>query len=330
MLNIPLRKWSGILGESYNHPLIFIVGPTAVGKSRLAFDVAKSMGGQILNADSVQVYKKIQIGAAKPSSEELALVPHELFSFVSPPDKMTAGKFYKLAREKIFHCLKKGPVFLVGGSGFYIQAIEKGMFEAPASHPDLMQKYENQLKDFGGEALYKLLVERDPHYSRKVEPEDSYRVLRALVAMEESQKLMTEIHREFEAHPDRTAFSVPRLKLGLTMDRLELRKVVTQRVDSMLKNGLISEVEDLLAQNLEDWSPLSSVGYKETVEHLRGQLTAEEWRERMITSTMQLAKRQMTWFRRDKSLHWFSMPEGYENARQVMKSYIDEFNGENS
>lgn len=322
MWNILLLKWKKILEESYK--LIFIVGPTATGKSSLAFELARKYQGVILNGDSVQTYKGLDVGTAKPTKEEFQMVQHELFDIVSPPQRLTAGEYFPRARKALSECLKHNHVFVVGGSGFYIQALEKGMFPVGSSSPEIVERYQKVLNEKGAVELHSLLSSRDPDYAAQIPESDSYRVLRALVLTEMEGKTMAEIQSEFEKKQESSRLKIPLLKVGLTMDREILRDRVTQRVEDMVARGLRAEVEGLLAQGLADWHPLSSVGYLETVAFIKGELNERQWKDKIITSTMQLAKRQMTWFKRDESLEWFRMPDERPVVFERIENYLSD------
>ncbi len=310
------------MAEPYK--LVFIVGPTAVGKSSLAFQLARDNNGVILNADSVQTYRGLNVGTAKPTLDEFKMVPHRLFDIVEPPARLTAGEYFPRAREALKECLEKQHVFVVGGSGFYIQALEKGMFPVGSSNPKLLAKYQSVLEKEGGvEKLYEILKEKDPDYASSLPAADSYRVLRALVLVETEGRSMAEVQQSFEKQQEQYRLKIPLLKVGLNMDRETLRDRVTQRVEDMVANGLKSEVEGLLARGFEGWHPLSSVGYKETVAHIKGELDEPRWKQQIVTATMQLAKRQMTWFRRDESIEWYRGPEETPQALKRIESYLN-------
>lgn len=309
------------MAESFK--LIFVVGPTAAGKSSLAFQMARKHNGVILNADSVQTYKDLNIGTAKPGPEEFQMVPHMLFDIVDPPARLTAGEYFPRARKALGECLEKQHVFVVGGSGFYIQALEKGMFPVGSSKPELLSKYQTVLENEGAEKLHQLLAEKDPDYAATLPAADSYRVLRALVLVETEGRSMADIQKTFEKQQEISRLKIPFLKVGLNMDREALREKVAQRVEDMVANGLKNEVEGLLARGLEDWHPMSSVGYKETVAYIKGDLKESEWKQQIVTSTMQLAKRQMTWFRRDETIEWFRTPDEISQAQVRIESYLN-------
>ena len=298
------------------------MGPTATGKSSLALQLAKEFDAVIVNADSVQIYDKVQIGAAKPNQDEMKQVEHLLYGIIKPPHKITAGQYYKLAREIILERLAHQHVFLVGGSGFYIQALEKGMYSAPSTDPIIEKRMIEETKVLGAKELYGRLLEKDPKYAHRVSENDTYRIIRALVIIEQKKQKMSDVIEAFENQEENFSFSVPKLKIGLTMERDELRKKVRERVLQMVQGGLEKEVQELLQEGLKDWAPLSSVGYKETMEYLEKKGAENEWIEAIVTGTMQLAKKQKTWFQRDKEIIWYDSLNQRTEAQEKVKSYL--------
>ncbi len=304
-----------------NKPVIFVVGATATGKSEWALKLAQEFKGVIINCDSVQLYKKLDIGSAKPSKEEQALVPHYLLDYISPPEEMTAGNY---ARD-FFECMERipegTPVFVVGGTGFYFMAIEKGMYPVTKVSPELKQQVENEIAEVGGaEKLHRELTLVDPEYAAKIHLADHYRIGRAIEMIRSQGKSVTQIQKEFEEA--RAEFPYPLLKLGPSWDREVLRGRIRQRCQIMLDRGLIAEVKQLLDEGLEFWAPMSSVGYKEAVQFLKGELAESELLETLSINTAQLAKRQRTWFQRDKEIHWLEGSSGYSEARTLVEKFL--------
>ena len=286
-------------------PLVFIVGPTAVGKSELALKAAQKFSGAIVNFDSLQFFSDLNIGTAKPTVEERSALPHFLFDICSVGENYTAGDFRKAALKVIEDQEYNFPLFFVGGSGFYLQALEKGMFEVSDISPEIIEETKNEQNQKGLSYLYEMLIKQDPDYAKKIEAQDSYRIFRAITLMRQLNKSMTQINKEFQLQQQTKKLNKVIFKVGLKMDRQRLRNRVQIRTDKMLELGLIEEVEDLLKIAPVNWSPLSSVGYKEVISYLKGEYNRTQMREWIITHTMQLAKRQMTWFQRDKEVEWF-------------------------
>ncbi len=285
------------------HSVIFVLGPTAVGKSALAERIAGEFNGSLLNLDSVQVYKHLDIGTAKPDPKTRDELPHLLFDFVESPDLLTAAGFRRRALKEIEAAIPNGPIIGVGGSGFYLRALEKGMFEVGPISNEIRQNLEELFQQIGGEGLYAELKKKDPETAERLNPNDVYRVTRALSIIFSEGRPLSEIRREFAKNhrpwPYRT------LKIGLKLPRDVLEERVRERVELMLRLGWREEVEGLLARGLKDWAPMKSVGYKEMVAAIEGRLAWDELVAAVTMSTLKLAKKQMTWFRSDNDIKWF-------------------------
>ncbi|UYL08468.1 tRNA (adenosine(37)-N6)-dimethylallyltransferase MiaA [Bdellovibrio sp. SKB1291214] len=305
-----------------NKPVIFVVGSTATGKSEWALKLAREFGGVILNCDSVQCYSKVQIGAAKPTAEEVNLVPHYLLGYVDPPSESTAGTYCE-DFMKTMDALPDGtPAFVVGGTGFYFMAIEKGMYPVTKISDEVKAQIAKELQEPGGpERLHAELSKVDPVYAGKVNLADHYRIGRGIELIRTQGKGVTQIQKEFDETKE--PFPFPLLKIGPEWERDVLRERIALRAHKMLKDGLIDEVERLLDQGLENWAPLSSVGYKESIEFIKGRINEDELLEQITTNTRQLAKRQKTWFQRDKEIHWFDGARGYNDARAVVEKFLN-------
>jgi tRNA dimethylallyltransferase len=291
------------------NPFVLIVGPTGSGKSALALALAKRLGGAILNCDSLQTYRRLDIGTAKPSPAERESVPHFLFDVLGPGEVLTAGDFRRMAIEVLDRELPRRMVFGVGGSGFYIQALEKGMFDVKKPDPRIESEVRADFERTGLPAMHERLRRLDPDYAGDISPNDSYRILRALVIIADSGRKVSELRASFQAQP----FPYPLLKMGLLPERERLLPNVELRTRAMLDAGLIEEVKALLAEGFADWPPLQSVGYKECLMFLKGELDEDRLLPLIVEKTMQLAKKQKTWFKRDKTINWLP-PEGAERA----------------
>jgi tRNA dimethylallyltransferase len=321
--------------------LLFIVGPTACGKSDIAVEICETLKehspSEIINCDSVQFFKGVDIGAAKPSAELLNRARHHLIGHLPLGAEYTAGDFRRDALnlietecEAAKQILSKKingsvPTFIpVGGSGFYVQALEKGMYDVPQIPPEVRAQVEKDSSEPGGWVkLYTELKERDPEAAEKIKPGDSYRILRAIELLRVyTNGTLTELRAKFEANRPLSPFRVS--KVGIFRPREILRQRVTERTRQMLKNGLIEEVISLREKGLKLWPPLSSVGYRETQDYLDGRLKLEELEPLIITSTMQLAKRQMTWFKRDLSIRWFDSEAGSRAPVQYAAALVTE------
>ncbi len=301
--------------------IIFVVGPTATGKSDLAISLAQYFNAEIINADSIQFYNQIEIGTAKPSQEMMAQARHHLIAFVEPPATLSAGDFVRAAEKLLSERLAAGVrnFILVGGSGFYIQALEKGMVPAPQISEQIREQVRLQFETQGSASLWNSIHEIDPEYAAKISKTDSYRVQRALEILLSSPISISQAQRDFENQKSNLKKNFKIRKIALDLDRGELRKRVTLRAEQMLAAGWLEEVKYLRSRGWGDWAPLKSVGYFEIGEFLDRKISQWELKEKIITSTMQLAKKQRTWFKRDQENHWivgakYSPTEFYELA----------------
>lgn len=286
-------------------PLYFVVGPTGTGKSEFALELAQSVKGEIVNADSIQMYQSTDIGSAKPTLEERALLPHHLYDFVPEGERFTAGRYFDVARKLIEDYRDKStPLIFVGGSGFYLQALERGMYDVEEPSETIVEEIQSVQQQKGARGLHQRLAELDPEQAKILPEADEYRVIRALEMVLSKGKTMKEIQNEFEQQSNENKIPNPIVKIGLDRDRNELRKRVQLRMEKMITKGLVEEVKGLLDKGLEDWAPLKSVGYLETVQMIQNQLTPAEWKEKFVQNTMRFAKKQRTWFRRDSEIQW--------------------------
>lgn len=296
------------------NPLVFLLGPTASGKTEWALSWADKSSGAIVNGDSVQVYRELNIGSAKPDFKKYTHIPHYLFDQVAAPEVWTAGDYRRRALEVLHRELPKKTVFVAGGSGFYIQALEKGMYPIRPVSEKVVKELKALCEKKGLEFLYKELQKKDPEQALKVGPKDHYRILRSLAIINSEGRLVSRIKRAFS--PKKLPW--PYLKIGLEISREELVPRVEHRTRAMLKEGLIEEVERLLKKGFENWKPLQSVGYKEGVLFLKGKLSREELYAQIVQNTLTLAKKQKKWFRQDKDICWYNFKanplEVYEKA----------------
>ena len=292
------------LNQASKHKAIFVVGPTAAGKSDLALELAIRFGGSIVNIDSVQFYKGLEIGSAAPSVDDLKKVPHYLYSYLQAPVEQTAGQYLRDFYQLVETQSLKWPIFIVGGTGFYIQALEKGMYDLPEVSPEIKQAILAEYAEGRSEALYQELKEFDPETDLHFN--DHYRVGRALEIKRAFNLKMSEFKKKQE-DSNKSQFRFPYIKIGQTFhsDQKELFITrVEQRTQKMLDQGIVEEVDYFLKQGFKDWSPLSSVGLNEVKQYLLGELPQQNLKPMIVQSTMQLVKKQKTWFKRDASILW--------------------------
>lgn len=312
------------MSEVTSKPVIFVVGSTASGKSEWALKLAQKFGGVIVNCDSVQVYKKLNIGAAKPTAEEQNLVKHYLLDYVEPPHEVTAGSYCRDFYECMSKIPERVPVFVVGGTGFYFMAIEKGMYPVLPVSDEIKQTVDREMQTPGGpEKMYQELLAKDPEYGEKIHLSDHYRIGRAIELIRSQGKSVTQIQKEFAE--SRTPFPFPLLKIGPSWDREKLKERIDLRTKKMIESGLIEEVRGLQDEGLETWAPMSSVGYKETLSYLRNEISRDVLQEEIAKNTRQLAKRQRTWFQRDKDIHWFDGEGGFFEAQALVEEFLIPF-----
>tara|TARA_B110001454_G_C12723278_1_gene436211 strand:- start:8778 stop:9692 length:915 start_codon:yes stop_codon:yes gene_type:complete len=289
--------------------VVFVVGPTAAGKSFWALEHAKKYPDScIVNCDSVQIYKHLDIGSSKPSPEDLRVRPHYLYSEIDYPETITAGQYERL----FFNLLESIPekkIFVVGGTGFYFQAIEKGMYPVSVIKDEVKKEFDQLVVLEGFEYLYRWIEKTDPEFAKKISVNDHYRIERSYQLMRSEGKPMTQIQKEFS--DAQRAFPYPLTKIGITADKDVLRDMVILRTKKMLQMGLVGEVKSLLAKGMVNWDPLSSVGYRETIHWLQSPNaeSVESLEKDISISTMQLIKKQKTWFQRDKQIRWLKKDE---------------------
>ena len=309
-------------------PYGYLVGPTACGKTEFAVFASKAIPLQVLNCDSVQVYREVDVGTAKPSARELEQVPHHLLSFVAKGESFSIGD-YVAAAQACYQELTRVSVepqlaLFVGGSGFYVQALQKGMFAIPELPASIKQGLEKELASDGLSSLYQELLQKDPVAAGRIASQDRYRIIRALEVIRGTGKKWSDIQTDFSHETRLGPFSAPCVKIGLFRERESLRGIVAARVNRMLDAGWVDEVERLRKAGLGQWAPLQSVGYRQVQGYLDGQFSRGEMTELIVTATMQLAKRQMTWFRRDPEIQWFDAGKGMQPPLDCLKSALDQ------
>lgn len=300
--------------------VVVILGPTATGKSTLALELARSFRGEIISADSMQVYRLMDIGTAKPPPEVRREVPHHLIDVVWPDEDFSAGLFRRYAEEAISEIVARGKVPIVaGGTGLYIKALTEGLVEGVEGNPEVRRRLKEEAERVGPRGLWERLREVDPQSAARVHPHDLYRILRALEIYHcagTPASALRERHR-FSERPYET------LKIGLWRPREALYRRIDQRVEEMIKGGLRDEVKGLLERGYSpELKSMRSIGYREMVEHLQGAYPLEEASRKMKRDTRRFAKRQMTWFKRDPEIHWLSYPEERDRIMGLVADFL--------
>lgn len=284
--------------------VVVLVGPTGVGKSALALRLASRRGAEIVSADSMQVYRHMDIGTAKPSMADRTAVPHHLIDLVDPDKPFNAALYREQAREAILDLHRRGkPILVAGGTGLYVKVLLGGLVDGPGPDETLRRHYRDLLEHRGREFLHDLLTRRDPRAAATVRPTDAVRVIRALEVLDQTGRSIVDIRADHR-FADRPYDS---LLIGLAMERSELFSAIDRRVDAMLGEGLVEEVEGLLAMGFgEDLRPMQALGYRQIVDYIRGRCGLPEAVEKMRRETKAFAKRQGTWFKADGGIRWFT------------------------
>lgn len=302
-------------------PVVFVLGPTCTGKSRLGLLLATKIAGEIVNADSMQVYRGFDIGTAKPTPGEQQAVPHHLIDVADPHQEFHAALFKKLADEAIRDISARGRVpVVVGGTGLYMRAILYDLFPAPTDM-DLRASLRNEYAaDPLG--LYETLKTIDPPYALRISHRDGIRVVRAIEVFRLTGKSMSqweEIHGFREAR-------YRALKIGLRKERKELYGRIDERVDEMLRGGWLSEVEGLIEGGIrDDCKALAGIGYREILLYLRRLISYEDMVQRIKAETRRYAKRQFTWFSKEKDVAWYEYPEETEQIVRHVATFLSEW-----
>ena len=299
--------------------LIIVLGPTGVGKSKAAIDLAQDIDAEIVNGDSQQVYRYLDIGTGKPSREERRAVRHHLIDIADPDDEFNAALFRAAAWKAVREIeARKKPVIVCGGTGLYIKALTHGLFSAPPRNGDIRKSLEEEAQRHGMDILHDRLRRVDPEAASRIHPNDRQRTLRALEVFAATGRPISQWQRE---HAFKEG-SFETLKIGLERDRKELYALIDRRCQEMVSAGLLEELRGLLSRGYGlDLRPLRSVGYRHMGLVISGAANLDEALSLMRRDTRRLAKRQLTWFRADKELRWFH-PEG---TKEEIAKLIDEF-----
>lgn len=283
--------------------LVVILGPTASGKTALSLALANKFDGEIVNCDSVAMYREFDIGTAKPSAAERAQVPHHLFDFVDPTQDVTAGEYARQARQVLIEISgrKRLPI-VVGGTGLYLRALLEGLFPGPQRSEDLRERLRERAASRGSNYLHRILVRLDPAAAEKVHPNDAPKLIRAVEVCLASRQKMSELWQQ--GRDPLRGFRI--LRLGLDPDRGRLYERINERARVMFATGLLEETNRLLKRYGQSARPLASLGYKQAAQQLRGELSPDQALNAAQQAHRNYAKRQMTWFRREPEVCWFN------------------------
>ncbi|OLS39089.1 tRNA (adenosine(37)-N6)-dimethylallyltransferase MiaA [Bacillus sp. MRMR6] len=302
--------------------LLVIIGPTAVGKTKLSIELAKKYNGEIISGDSMQIYREMDIGTAKIKIEEMEGVPHHLIDIKDPDESFSVAEFQQLVRAKINEIALKGKLpIIVGGTGLYIQSVIYDYHFSEATADDTFRiELEARAKVIGNEALHKELTRLDPVSAAQIHPNNVRRVIRALEIFHCTGKMMSEYQKEQE--PDllyQTAL------IGLTMEREKLYERINLRVKLMMDEGLLDEVRRLYDRGLRDCQSIQAIGYKEVYEFFEGKVSLEDAVENLKQNSRRYAKRQLTWFRNKMDVQWFDMADVPNLSKKIteISQYVE-------
>ncbi len=303
-----------------NNLFIVIGGPTGVGKSRIALKIGEIIGGEIINADSRQIYKDFDIGTGKPSKEEREKIPHHLFDIINGDEKFSAYQFMNLASEKIIEIIKrKRYPIIVGGTGLYIRALLRGLFPEITGDQSIRDRIKKEGETKGWGRLFERLKEIDPEYAEKISPNDKIRIVRALEVYYKSGKPIS-FHFSKNYSPVKDLKSI---KIFINENRKKLYRKIEKRVDKMFELGLIEEVKRHLDKGYkEDCSAFNSIGYIHVAKYLKGEISREKAISEMKKETRHYAKRQLVWFKKEKGFRHFNA----EDEEKIIEYVKEEIN----
>ena len=300
---------------------IIIAGPTASGKTGVSVKLALALGGEIINADSMQVYRGMDIGTAKPTPEEQGGIPHFLLSVVDPDEEFNAAIYRSMALPLVKDIVSRGKACLVvGGTGLYIKSLTRGLFQCPPADPEFRESLRKESNARGTMTLYERLKRIDPESAGRIHPNDRVRIIRALEVAHLTHRQPSELIKDHGFSDTR----LKTLKICLEVDREELYHRIDERAVAMVESGLAQETENLLAKGYgPDLKPMMSIGYRHMVNYLRSKWSLEETIHSIQRDTRRYAKRQFTWFRADPEYLWISA-EDFDSLLEKIKVFLFE------
>ncbi|MFD0771196.1 tRNA (adenosine(37)-N6)-dimethylallyltransferase MiaA [Bacillus sp. CGMCC 1.60114] len=298
------------MGEEKRDKVIVIIGPTAVGKTKLSIELAKALNGEIISGDSMQIYRNMDIGTAKVTEEEMDGIPHYMIDIKNPEDSFSVAEFQELVRGHIADITKRGKLpIIVGGTGLYIQSVLYDyQFSDEPGDPVYRKLLEQQAEEYGVEYVHKKLEEVDLISAKRIHPNNVRRVIRALEIFHTTGQTMSD---QLEKQENELLYDVA--LIGLTMNRDLLYSRINLRVDIMMEQGLLAEVERLYEDGVRDCQSIQAIGYKELYEYFEGEISLEEAVMALKTNSRRYAKRQLTWFRNKMDVNWFDVTNGEKN-----------------
>ena len=304
-----------------DYPVVVLAGPTASGKSRLALRLAQEFSGEILCCDALQIYRGMEIGTAKPTVAERALVPHHLVDLRDPTAEFSAGEYERAGREALESVRRRGRLpLVVGGTGLYLRALERGLFEGPGRSEELRARMRRIAARGGAARLHRALARVDPASGARIAPADLPRIIRAYEVYCQSGTPISRWH----ARATRPAEGFRWCKLALSIPRPELYARINARVDEMFERGFVDEVRDLLRRFPRDAPAFKAIGYRQVARFLEGALTLPEAMEEVRRQSRRYAKRQLTWFRAEADFIWLAGDEAacLDQARGAIRDFV--------
>jgi tRNA dimethylallyltransferase len=300
-------------------PVIVILGPTATGKSALGLEVAERVGGEIVSADALQVYRGLDVGTAKATREERARVPHHLVDVLEPSERYSAGEFARRARAAVAEIRSRGRrPLVVGGSGLYLRALLEGISPVPPGDLEVRRRLRERVEAEGSDALHAELSERDPETAERLPTGDTQRILRALEVVAVSGTPLSEWVARRPYGEERLAA----VRVGLTLPRTLLYDAIARRVARMIENGWAEEVARLGAQGFGPAAPaFQAIGYREIARHLAGEWTLDRAVDETVRATRRYAKRQLTWFRKERDIIWLDARDAERDPASVLQLF---------
>lgn len=306
------------MGELQREKVAVIIGPTAVGKTKLSIDLAKALNGEIISGDSMQIYRTMDIGTAKVTTEEMDGIPHYMIDIKNPEDSFSVAEFQELVRGHIREITERGKLpIIVGGTGLYIQSVLYDyQFTDEAGDPVYREELEKLAIEHGVEYVHKKLQAVDPESANRIHENNVRRVIRALEIFHTTGQKMSD---QLEKQENKLLYDVS--LIGLTMDREMLYDRINLRVNLMVEQGLLQEVKALYESGVRDCQSIQAIGYKELYSYFEGQVSLEEAIAQLKTNSRRYAKRQLTWFRNKMDVSWFDVTEG-EKTAEILR-YIE-------
>jgi len=304
-------------------PVIFLMGPTASGKTELAIELHQKLGCELISVDSALVYRGLDVGTAKPDATELQQAPHQLIDICDPDQPYSASRFYEDARKIIDKAIAKDVIpVLVGGTMLYFKALRDGLADLPTADPEIRNTIVAEAAEKGWEAMHKKLTTIDPDSAARITTGDSQRIQRALEVYMISGKTLTRFFTEQPIQP----LPYPLINIAIAPgERQQLRKRISQRFENMLEKGFIGEVEHLYYKKhySAELPAMRSVGYRQVYQYLDGELDFETMKEKAVTATCRLAKRQMTWLRKWPDLNWLETgdTDNFAKAQKLISEF---------